>query len=64
MADVPPDLMHRLAAYGALLDALVPESAYWAGEREDAERVAFLAEAVADPAGARRRAESREQRDT
>ncbi|TMR41514.1 hypothetical protein [Actinomadura geliboluensis] len=58
MSDVPPDLPDRLAAYQALMDAIVPESAYWAGEREDAERVAFLADAVADPAAARRRAES------
>ncbi|OLT11715.1 hypothetical protein BJF79_23625 [Actinomadura sp. CNU-125] len=44
------DLAKRLAAYEALMDAIVPESAYWLlGEREDADRVQFLAEAVRDP---------------
>ena len=58
MSSVPSDLPHRLAAYQALMDAVVPESAYWAGQREDADRVQLLAEAIEDPAAARRRAES------
>lgn len=47
MAD---DLAKRVAAYEALMDAIVPESAYWLlGQREDPDRVEFLAEAVRDP---------------
>ncbi|HEU5025234.1 MAG TPA: hypothetical protein VFV01_09980 [Spirillospora sp.] len=50
MADRPTDLAKRLAAYQALMDAVVPESAYWLlGEREDPERVQFLSEGVRDP---------------
>ena len=49
MPDRPTDTQKRLAAYMALMDAVVAESAYWAGEREDADRVQFLAAAVEDP---------------
>ncbi|MEU8804428.1 hypothetical protein [Spirillospora sp. NPDC048819] len=50
MGERPTDLAKRLAAYEALMDAVVTESAYWLlGQREDAERVQFLAEGVRDP---------------
>lgn len=56
--DVPADLPHRLAAYQAFMDAIVPESAYWLlGEREDAERVQSLADAISDPSTLRDRGE-------
>ncbi|MFA1552014.1 hypothetical protein [Actinomadura chokoriensis] len=50
MADREPGLPEQLEAYKALMDAIVPESAYWLmGKREDPDRVQELADAVTDP---------------
>lgn len=62
-ADDPQETQHRLAAYMAFLDAVVPESAYWLrGDREDADRVQLLADAVTDPSTLRDRTDDERDR--
>ena len=50
MSEREPGLPERLAAFEALMDAIVPESRYYQGEREDSDRMQLLADAVEDPA--------------
>lgn len=47
-------LAGMVTAYSELLDAVVPESQYWQGEREDTDRVTRLSTAM-DQAAARLR---------
>lgn len=61
MPERPPegysDLQHAAAAFMALLDAIVPESQYWQGEREDPEKVRYLGDIVERAAARKREAE-------
>jgi hypothetical protein len=40
------DLGEMLGAYQALMDAIVPESQYWQGARQDDDRVARLSRTI------------------
>lgn len=58
MAEQPPegytDLQHAAAAYMALMDAIVPESQYWQGERPDVDKELYLG-GIVERAAARKR---------
>lgn len=67
MPEQPPegytDLQHAAAAFTAFLDAIVPESQYWQGKREDPEKVRYLGDIV-ERAAARKREQERSQRES
>lgn len=56
------DLGEMLAAYNLLMDAIVPESRYWQGQREDPGEIAAYGNII-ERAAARRRAREREARE-
>jgi hypothetical protein len=53
------EVQHAAAAYGALMNAIVPESQYNRGARENPDKIAYLGNII-ERAAARRRERSRQ----